>query len=127
MANVLFIEPDAALARIYMQALTHDGHHVRHAIGAQQAIDLADAACPDVIVLDPLLVGHSGIGFLHEFRSYPEWKHIPVILHTRLSPEVFTGIKDTLRQDLGVLAILYKPKTTLKQLLRAVNQSEPRL
>jgi DNA-binding response OmpR family regulator len=126
MANVLFIEPDAVLARIYTQALTHDGHHVRHATGAQQAIDLADVACPDLIVLEPLLVGHSGIGFLHELRSYSEWKHIPAILHTRLSPEALTGMKDALRHDLGVPTILYKPKTTLRQLLRAVNQSGSR-
>lgn len=94
-----------------------------HATGAQQAIDVADTTRPDLVVLEPLLAQYSGIGFLHEFRSYPEWQQIPIVLHTRLSMNVLTRLKDTLKQDLGVTSVLYKPRTTLTQLLRVVNEA----
>lgn len=123
MSNILFIEPDTVLTRIYARALERYGHVVVCASDAQQALDLADDNRPDVVILEPLLARYSGIGFLHEFRSYPEWRRVPVILHTRLSMETLVGMQQALQDDLGITAILYKPKTTLTQLLRTVAEN----
>lgn len=122
MANVLLIEPNRALARTYAHALTKAGHDVRHATGAQTAIDAADAQTPDLIVLEPQLATQDGIAFLHEFRSYAEWQHVPVILHTHLTPSRLETVKAALARDLGIAVCLYKPKTTLEQLIRVVGQ-----
>lgn len=121
MSNVLLIEPNAVLARTYAQALEHAGHTVAQAFTAQEGIHAADEHTPDVVVLELQLSSHNGVEFLHEFRSYAEWQHIPVVVHTVIVPHV---IEPTLAplQDLGVRACLYKPRTTLGQLLSAVNQ-----
>lgn len=122
MANVLLIEPNAALASTYVQALQHVGHHVDHVGTAQQAINAADATMPDVVVLELQLAVHDGVEFLHEFRSYPEWQAIPVIVNTQLTPNALWAVQGALAGDLGVVQIMYKPRTTLEQLLSSVKQ-----
>jgi len=122
MSNVLLIEPNAALAHTYVQALQHVGYHVDHVGNAQQAIDAADTNQPDVVVLELQLAVHDGVEFLHEFRSYPEWQNTPVIVNTSLEKNIFSTVQGTLAGDLGVVQVMYKPRTTLEQLLSAVKQ-----
>ncbi len=122
MSKVLLIEPDSVLARAYMQALEHSGHIVRHVSGAQEGIHAADDDMPEVVVLELQLNAHNGIEFLHEFRSYVEWQKIPVIINTYLRPSALAGVQKALVQDLGVSVCLYKPQTTLRQLVSLVNQ-----
>jgi len=122
MANVLLIEPDAVLARTYMQALQHAGHTVACAHDAQGAISASDETQPDIVVLELQMATHNGIEFLHEFRSYPEWQQIPVLVNTNIPPTTMIAAKAVLARDLGVVQCLYKPRTSLEQLLRVVKQ-----
>lgn len=117
--NILLIEPDAKLAAIYTQAFTNAGHALRHAQSAQMAVHRADEFTPDVAVLELQLVGHNGVEFMYEFRSYAEWKEIPIVLLTMVAPHSLGITKDLLDQ-LGIVDILYKPATNLQQLVRAV-------
>ena len=93
---------------------------------AQTAVDAADKQRPDVVILELQLAAHSGVEFLHEFRSYPEWQSVPVIVQSGLPPAQLAEAQDSLRRDLGVRTILYKPRTTLQQLLRAVREHTPK-
>lgn len=120
MAYVLLLEPNTLLAKTYTQALTHAGHEVAHVRGAQTAIDAADQRTPDVVVLELQLPGHGGIEFLHEFRTYREWQTVPVVVNTTIPSLRLRTFDTTLRQGLGVVAVLYKPTATLEDLLRAV-------
>ena len=122
MANVLLIEPNTVLATMYTQALLHAGHSVAHATGAQSAVDAADRQLPDVVILELQLPNHSGIEFLHEFRSYAEWQTVPVIVNTALPPAHMARASEPLRRDLGVLEILYKPRTSLQDILRVARE-----
>ena len=125
MAHILLIEPDRVLATTYFESLSAAGHNVMIAVGAQTAVMTADRQLPDVIVLELQLVEHSGIEFLYELRSYPEWQNIPVILHTQVPPAEFNDTAKIMRQELGVQDYLYKPHTTLKQLLIAIQEQLP--
>jgi CheY-like chemotaxis protein len=122
MTKVLLIEPDLALARTYIQALAHAGHTVTHVTGAQEAVLAADAKAPEVVVLELRLAVHDGIEFLHEFRSYGEWQRIPVIINSHLEPSVIEQVQAALEHDFGVTTYLYKPATSLQQLISTVNQ-----
>lgn len=122
MAHILLIEPNTVLGGLYTQALQHAGHTVAHALGAQSAIDAADARAPDMVILEIQLPQHSGIEFLHEFRSYAEWQEIPVLVHTVLSPSHVARARLPLERDLGVRAILYKPRTTLQEIVRLARE-----
>lgn len=117
--HVLLIEPDKLQARLYMRALEQAGHRVSHVVSAQTAVHAADSQLPDVVVLELQMPQHNGVEFLYEFRSYPEWLHVPVVLHTFV-PERELLQSATLRAELGVKRILYKPSTSLRQLCSAV-------
>jgi CheY-like chemotaxis protein len=120
MAHILLLEPNTLLARTYAQVLIQAGHTVTAARGAQQAIHAADQQSPDVVVLELQLPEHNGIEFLHEFRSYPEWQQVPVVVNTTLAPVMMQQFAPVLQHDLGVCAILYKPTATLADICRAV-------
>ena len=124
MARILLVEPDQLLARTYQTALQRAGHKVDIAASAQAAVDAADAHRPDVVVLELQLADHNGVEFLYEFRSYPEWQKVPVIVQSNVPLNEFKISAATWRQ-LGVAGYLYKPRTTLSQLLAAVRDVVP--
>lgn len=123
MAKVLLIEPDRVLADTYRRALQTAGHHVYICASAQAGVLAADQVNPDLVVLELQLVAHNGAEFLYEFRSYPDWQQVPVIVHTHVPPAHFGGSLPAIRQQLGICEYLYKPTTTLRQLLGAVQDA----
>lgn len=125
MAQILLIEPDRLLAETYTRALQAAGHHVVVCAGAQAAIMAADQQCPDIVILELQLVEHSGIEFLYEFRSYSEWQAVPVIIQTGVPPGEFNDNRRLLKEELGVQLYLYKPVTSLKQLVATVHEYLP--
>lgn len=122
--HILLIEPDIVQASTYSEALVRQGHTVDHALGAQSAVHMADSHRPDAVVLELQLPHHNGIDFLYEFRSYPEWLTIPLLVFTFVSPAELAQAT-TLTQDLGVVRILYKPETSLERLCSAVQAMAP--
>jgi len=122
--HVLLIEPDRLQARTLVAALERAGHSVAHAVSAQGAVHAADERIPDVVVLELQLPHHNGVEFLYEFRSYPEWLQIPIVLHTFV-PEVELAHAATLYTELGVVRTLYKPATSLAALCAALQQLMP--
>lgn len=125
MASILCIEPDRVLAETYYEALTTAGHEVVVTPSAQTALMVTDEFKPDGIILELQLIEHSGVEFLYELRSYTDWQHIPVIIQTQVSPGEFAGNRQILKQQLNVAAYLYKPQTTLQQLVKVVAQHTP--
>jgi DNA-binding response OmpR family regulator len=119
-AQVLLIEPDARLGNTYASGLRMQQHAVVLCNTAQDAICEADQQRPDVVVLELQLTRHSGIEFLYEFRSYPDWQDIPVIILSHVPPNEFAQSRDLLHRRLGVRAYHYKPQTNLRTLLQAV-------
>lgn len=120
--KILLIEPNVLLEATYKTALQRAGHEVVSCPGAQEAVFLLDAGDIEIIVLELQLRGHSGVEFLYEMRSYPEWQNIPVLLHTLVANEGLAMQQE--RFDfLGITHYLYKPTTSLRQLTRAVDEA----
>lgn len=113
--NVLIVEPDHLLGSVYKSAIQKAGYCAALAKDAQQAVKLADKTAPDVVVLELQLPGHSGVEFLYEFRSYPEWQSIPVVLHSFVSEQEITALP-----HLNIADHLYKPAANLRRLVEAV-------
>ena len=125
MTHVLLIEPDLRLARTYYDALKTAGHVVTAVHSAQAAVLAADTSKLDVVVMELQLVGHSGVEFLYEFRSYADWQNVPLIIHSSIPPSEFAGARHLLMDELGVYTYLYKPQTSLKKLLATVRDAVP--
>ena len=119
--RILLIEPDRLLATTYQSSLEKGGFEVNLVAAAQAAIMAADKFTPDIVILELQLIEHSGIEFLYEFRSYPEWQDIPVIVHTQVPPGEFSDSWQLLKNQLGVEVYLYKPYTSIANLLKQVN------
>lgn len=117
------LEPDSLLASTYQQAFELHEHTVRRSVSAQDAVFLVDERMPDVIIVELQLVAHSGIEFLYELRSYPEWQYIPVLIHSCIPPTEFDGSMGLLKDLLMVRKFLYKPHTSLQALLREVREA----
>jgi two-component system phosphate regulon response regulator PhoB len=122
MARILLIEPDYVLARTYYEALNQAGHEVIPTAGAQTALLVADDIKPDLVILELQLIEHSGVEFLYEYRSYPDWQRVPVILHTQVPPAEFNQNRQLLNKQLNVATYLYKPQTTLRELVASVDR-----
>ena len=121
MSNVLLIEPDAILAETYAAALRDAGHVVAHVRSAQAAIHAADEETPDIVFLELRLAGHDGVEFMHEFRSYTEWQHIPIVVTTYMDAQALRPLLPALR-ELGVEQCLYKPTSGLATLVSTARE-----
>lgn len=117
--SILIIEPDRILARQYQKAFEAADFSVQLCSDAQTAITKIDKQPPEAVVLEVQLSAHSGIEFLHEFRSYEDWLHIPVFIYSCV-PEYALGSNQKTWTSFGVKRYFYKPQTTLSQLVGAV-------
>lgn len=121
MCKILFIETDSVLAanlQIFFQRL---GHEIDWHVDPQLAVFSADENRPDVIVLDLMLAGRSGVEFLYEFRSYPDWQNLPVVVFSNVSERELGQCISSFPQ-LNISAYHYKPQTTLSQLAETIDK-----
>jgi two-component system KDP operon response regulator KdpE len=117
--QILLIEPDEIIARSYRTALEADGHRVVCVKTAQTAVQAADEAMPELVVLAVDMAQHNGIEFLYEFKSYTEWRDVPVVLMvSQLSHDLADSA--ILRKELGVAQVLVKTRTSLHDLQHIV-------
>lgn len=119
--TILLVEPDRVLGQTAKTALEAFGHTVVWKKTAQTALDALDENIPEVLVLEPQLGVHNGVELLYEIASYPEWKHIPVVLYTLNSRVQNRAFQNALKQ-LKVEQVLYKPETTAVRLVNVVKQ-----
>lgn len=91
MARILLLEADRQLASHTAVILRRQGYEVAHFCDPQSAISSADTEPPNLVILNLALAGRSGIEFLYELRSYPDWQSVPAIVTGRLSPEEKTA------------------------------------
>lgn len=122
--KILLLEPDTLLGGIYKTALESVGCNVFLYKNAEQAIRSIDRQAPDLIILELQLVRHNGIEFLYELRSYSDWRDLPVIVLSQVPPHE-SGLDPGLQERLGILKYCYKPKTSLTQLTKFINQLIP--
>lgn len=115
MATILLVEDDTLTAQCYQTWLGASNHKVQHVTDVETAVDAVDTTPPDVILLDMLLPGATGVQLLHVLQSYPDLRNVPVILCSNALP------KDTANlRAYGVRGVLNKATLTRVRLLSAV-------
>jgi len=121
MQKILLIEPDRPLAQTYQTVLENAGYAVFWCPHAQLAIIAADKMKPSLVIIELKLAAHSGIEFLYEFRSYPDWVNVPVLVLSSVPMEE-SGVAGRLTAELNLAGYLYKPQTSLKKLSATVEK-----
>lgn len=116
---VLIIEPDLILAKESKKAFEKVGLKVELCSNAQGAINIIDNNKPAAVLLELQLAGHSGIEFLHEFRSYEDWTSVSVFIYSSV-PKYSFGVDEKTWEHLGIERYLHKSEVPLSRLVGIV-------
>lgn len=86
-ANILVVEDEPAIQELLALNITQAGHNAIRALSAEIAQGLLRETLPDLILLDWMLPGMSGIEFARRLKSDDLTKAIPIIMLTARSDE----------------------------------------
>ena len=80
--RILLVEDEANILEAISFILSRDGWDVRGHGKGETAIDEIERVVPDILVLDVMLPGRSGLEILREVRDAPETRGLPVLMLT---------------------------------------------
>jgi two-component system, OmpR family, phosphate regulon response regulator PhoB len=86
-ATILVVEDEPAIQELIAYNLKQAGHQPLRADNAEQALNLVANALPDLVLLDWMLPGLSGIEFARRLRADKRTRAIPIIMLTARSDE----------------------------------------
>jgi two-component system, OmpR family, response regulator ResD len=87
-AHILVVEDDLTVAEVVVDYLRHAGLDPRHAVDGSTALEIAAAWRPDLVVLDLMLPGISGLEVCRRLRERQDAQvPLPVIMLTALGEE----------------------------------------
>ncbi len=114
MSSVLVVEDESAIAELIAINLRHAGFQVLMAADADAAQAQIDRVLPDLVLLDWMLPGQSGVQLAKRWRADPRTRELPVIMLTARADESdkITGL------DAGADDYLTKPFSTKELLAR---------
>jgi two-component system phosphate regulon response regulator PhoB len=87
MGRILIVEDEPAIAELIALHLRHEGHEVRRAADAAEAAERVREALPDLVVLDWMLPGESGVALARRWRADARTRELPIIMLTARSEE----------------------------------------
>ena len=85
--TVLLVEDDQTLADLLIWHLERDGFTVRCTANGDEALLLAEEAVPDIVVLDWMIEGTSGIEVCRQLRRKQAAANVPIIMLTARGEE----------------------------------------
>ncbi len=81
-ARILLVEDDAALVELLVYNFERAGFAVEHTADGEEAVLRAVENAPDLILLDWMIEGISGIEVCRRLRRLPETARLPIIMLT---------------------------------------------
>jgi two-component system, OmpR family, phosphate regulon response regulator PhoB len=114
MSHILVVEDESAIAELVSINLRHAGFEVTIAATAEQAQAAVNGELPDLIILDWMLPGQSGVALAKRWRAEARTRDLPVIMLTARADEAdkITGL------DAGADDYLTKPFSTNELMAR---------
>ncbi len=102
---ILVIDDNPTNCDLLARRLKQQAYGVTTATNAQQALRLLQAISYDLILLDVIMPGVSGLSLLQQLKQHKSWRHIPVIMISALD-EMAGAVKCI---ELGAEDYLHKP------------------
>ena len=103
--HILVVEDEPSIAELISINLTHAGYAVSRALQADEALLLLRSTMPDLVILDWMMPGKSGVQFARELRSNPLTQAIPILMLTAKGEEA----DKVLGLDAGAYDYVTKP------------------
>ena len=124
--RLLLVEDDAALAELVRFHFERDGWMVRQTGDGEEALVLSEEARPDLVLLDWMIEGVSGIEVCRRLRRRDSTRDVPIIMLTARGQEedrirgLETGADDYLTKP-------FSPKELLARASAVLRRSQPSL
>ena len=117
--SILYVEDDSAIADMYALGLDRGGFELTVAGDWPAGLKLLRARHFDLVVLDVMLPGPSGMEALEAIRADPALKDVPVAIlsNSELTPDVHERAV-----DLGILGWLTKSRTPPPMVVRTIRR-----
>ena len=120
-ATILVVEDEPSIQELIAASLQHSGHRVLRADTAEDAVRKVSETLPDVIPLDWMLPGMSGIQYDRRLRSEDRTRDLPIIMLTARSEEhdkiagLEAGADDYLTKPFSLRELLARIKAVLRR------------
>ncbi|WP_332671628.1 phosphate regulon transcriptional regulator PhoB [Aromatoleum sp.] len=120
-ATILLVEDEPAIQELIAANLGRAGHHVVRAADAESARGIVQSALPDLVLLDWMLPGMSGIEFARRLRADERTRTIPIIMLTARGEEedavagLETGADDYITKPFSPRELVARIKAVLRR------------
>ncbi|KKB64031.1 chemotaxis protein CheY [Robbsia andropogonis] len=120
-SSILVVEDEPSISELIAVNLEHAGHYAIRAYNAEQAQHLIGDVLPDLILLDWMLPGKSGIAFARELRMDERTRSIPLIMLTARGEEadkvaaLETGADDYVTKPFSPKELMARIKAVLRR------------
>src|SRR5436309_1244134 len=122
-ANILIVEDEEALVLLLRYNLEAEGYGVDTVARGDEADLLLKERSPDLVILDWMLPGLSGIELCRRLRARPETKQLPIIMLTARGEEservrgLATGADDYIVKPFSVPELSARVRALLRRAL----------
>jgi two-component system phosphate regulon response regulator PhoB len=124
--KLLLVEDDAALAELLEYRFESEGYKVRVTPDGDEALVMAAEDAPDLVILDWMIEGTSGIEVCRRLRRDKSLGHVPIIMLTAREPEddrvrgLDTGADDYLTKPFSPRELLARVSAVLRRVRPAL-------
>jgi two-component system phosphate regulon response regulator PhoB len=124
--KLLLVEDDAPLAELLEYRFTTEGYQVRATGNGDDALLYAAEEAPDLVILDWMIEGTSGLEVCRRLRRREETAHVPIIMLTARGAEddrvrgLDTGADDYLTKPFSPRELLARVAAVLRRVRPAL-------
>lgn len=120
-ANILLVEDEPAIQELIAVSLRRAGHHVLRVSDAETANQMVREALPDLVLLDWMLPGMSGVELARRLRADERTSAVPIIMLTARGEEqdkvigLDTGADDYITKPFSPRELVARVKAVLRR------------
>ena len=124
-ATILVVEDEPAIQTLVAACLQNAGHQVVRADTAEEAIRKVNEILPDVVLLDWMLPGRSGVALARQLRAEERTRLLPIIMLTARGHEddkiegLDAGADDYVTKPFDLRELLARVRSVLRRSNRA--------
>lgn len=119
---IYIIEDDTNIRQMESYALKNSGYEVAEFSEGDSFFTACETRLPDLVILDIMLPGKSGLAILHQMRDLNRMKKIPVIIVSAKTSELDTvkgldsGADDYITKPFGIMEFISRVKAILRRI-----------